>query len=207
MQIDLDVGQWIVILLSALLFIWYFLANSANRRKGIATYRWLRQGLDSLGNVSSAEWIGASNVGARMVVAKPAKPFRRVEARYLLEPREFLPYWFFSYLRGKRDEVVIKITLRMNPSSSLEIRRFTGRKNVPAGECAHQHFQVVRADLADPQLISHVEAFLDENGATINEIILQNRAPHIELNARLGPLLDCSPELYFAKILSWYQPS
>lgn len=207
MQIDLDLGQWIVIGLSGFMFIWYILAISANRKKGIATYRWLRQGLEAVGKISSAEWIGASNMGARMVVAKPAKPFRRVEAHYLLEPREFLPYWLFSILRGKRDEVVIKVALRMTPSGSLEIRRAAGRKKLPAKDQIHPDFQVVHADLEDAQLRAKVEAFLGENGSTVKKIILQPQVPHIELHARLKPLLRSSPEAYFSRLLSWYQPS
>jgi hypothetical protein len=207
MQIDLDLGQWIVIGLSGFMFIWYILAISANRKRGIATYRWLRQGLEAVGKISSAEWIGASNMGARMVVAKPAKPFRRVEAHYLLEPREFLPYWLFSILRGKRDEVVVKVALRMTPSGSLEIGRTAGRKRLPVKDQIHPEFQVVHADLEDAQLRAKVEAFLGENGSTVKKIILQPQVPHIELHARLKPLLRSSPESYFSRLLGWYQPS
>jgi hypothetical protein len=207
MEIDLDLGQWIVIVLSGFLFIWFILAGSANRKRGIATYRWLRQGLGALGKISNAELIGASNMGARFVVANAARPFRRVEAHYLLEPREFLPYWFFSYFRGKRDEVVIKVALRMTPSGSLEIIRAAGGKNLPAKDRIHPDFQVVHADLDDPQLMDNVETFLRKNGVTVKKIKLQAQVPHIELHARLKPLLDFSPESYFSEILNWYQPS
>jgi len=207
MQIDLDLGQWIVIALSGFLFVWYLLVGSANRKRGIAAYRWLREGLESLGNISSAEWIGASNVGARFVVAKPAKPFRRVEAHYLLEPREFLPYWLFSLMRGKRDEVVIKIALRMTPSGNLEIRRAGGWKRPPVKDSVHPDFQVVGADLEDAALMAKVKAFLDENGPTVKAINLQGQVPHIELHVRLNPLMRSSPEAYFNNLLGWYQSS
>lgn len=207
MPFDLDLGQWIVIALSGFLFVWYILAGSANRKKGLATYRWLRQGLESLGHISSAEWIGASNMGARMVVARPAKPFRRVEAHYLLEPREFLPYWLYSTLGGKREEVVIKITLRMTPTANLEISRRAGGKNVPAAERIPPDFQVLRAEHVDPPLRSAVEAFLGEKGASVKKILLQDQVPHIELHARVKPLLQFSPEAYFGEMLSWVQAS
>jgi hypothetical protein len=207
MEIDLDLGQWIVIVLSGFLFIWFILAGSANRKRGIATYRWLRQGLETLGKISNAEFIGASNMGARFVVAKPAWPFRRVEAHYLLEPREFLPYWLFSYLRGKRDEVVIKVALRMTPSGSLEIRRAVGQVKLPAKDRIHPDFQVVYADLDDAHLMAKVGAFLVENGSTVEKIVIQRQAHNIELLARLKPLLRSSPESYFSRLLSWYQSS
>jgi hypothetical protein len=204
---DLDAGQWTVIALSAFLFIWFILASSANRSRGIATYRWLRQGMESLGRISNAEWIGASNMGARLVVANPAKPFGRIEAHYLLEPREFLPYWLFSYLRGKRDEVVIKIALRMTPKGSMEIHRLSGRKTMPSGERIQQNFRIAQADLENAPWMAGVEAFLKENNSTINKLLLRSQPPHIELHARLRPLLASAPESYFDQIRRWYQPS
>jgi hypothetical protein len=207
MQIDLDLGQWIVIGLSGFLFLWYILASSANRNRGIATYRWLRQGLETLGKVSRAEWIGGSNVGARVIVSKPAKPFRRVEAYYRLEPREFLPYWLYSYLSGKRDEVIIRVTLRMIPKGALEIRRIPARKNVTVKKRVQQDFQIVEGDLNDLILMAKVEKFLGNHSSTVKKIILRDQAPHIELHAQQKSLLSASPDEYFKEILSWYQSS
>jgi hypothetical protein len=209
MDFDLNLGQWIVIALSAFLFVWYFLANSANRRKGIATYRWLRQGMEVLGEVSSAEWIGASNMGARLVATKATKPLRRVEAHYLLEPREFLPYWLVSRLRGKRDEVVIKMALRTSPKGNLEIRRKAGRRaDAGAGkEQIHPDFQVVLADLKDARVMAGLESFLAGSGSTVEKIVIQPQVPHLELQARLKPLLNSPAESYFSTLLSWFQDS
>ena len=85
MNFDLDLGQWIVIGLSAFLLLWYFLVNSISRKRGTAISRWLFRCLESVGEISNAEWIGASNMGARLTVKKAKNPFRRVEAHYLLE--------------------------------------------------------------------------------------------------------------------------
>lgn len=209
MNFDLDIGQWIVIGLSAFLFVWYMLAGAANRKQGIAIFRWLRTGLSELGEVSSAEWIGASNMGARLAVKKAIKPFRRVEARYLLEPREFLPYWLINRLRGKRDEVSVRLTLRTAFQGKLEIQRFPPRgvNSLPVVEQIHPDFQVVHLDLEDARLIAKVKAFLAEYGPGIEKITLRRETPHLEIRARIKPLLRASAESYFKAVQTWFQDS
>ena len=209
MNFDLNLGQYIVIALSALLLIWYFWANAANRKRGMETYRWLREGLESVGKLSDAEWIGASNMGARLTVKKAKQPFRRVETHYLLEPREFPPYWLFSRLRGKREEVVIKVHLRSAPKGGFEIRRLTGRQN-PKTESnllilSGGKFQINANDQQVEGVMESVEAFLQQHSNSIEAIILQPVAPHLVLHARLVPTIHTSAVSYFNAIQSWFQ--
>lgn len=204
MDLDLDVGQWIIIALSAFLFLWYFYANTANRKQGIATYRWLRQCLEIYGKVSSAEWIGASNMGARLMVEKATSPLRRVQAHYLLEPREFLPYWLASRLRGKRDRVVIQGELRIPPNGSLEIRRVAARhaSTLPGDERIHRDFQIVHADTESTSMMASVEEYLASSGSIVERIVIRRHAPHLELHASLKPLVRASAESYLSPLLA-----
>ena len=105
-------SQLIIIVLSVFLILWYIGANIYNRRRGIAAYHWLRRGLQQLGTISNAEWLGSSGTGAKLAVSKADKPFRQVEAAYFLETREILPWWVVARLRGKRDEIVLSASLR-----------------------------------------------------------------------------------------------
>ena len=215
MNFDLDIGQWIVIALSAFLFIWFFAANSYNRRRGIATYRWLYRALEELGEIAHAEWIGASNAGARLLVKKAVKPFRRVEAIYLLEPREFPPYWAFSRLRGKRDEVVVKITLRSAPKGTIEARRESGRRTLqkPPGEIESTTssvqsvggFELICDNQDDARLLDGLKTFLTDYGATVNRISLQSEAPHLVIHSRLSPILHSPADAYFSLMRNWFQ--
>jgi hypothetical protein len=214
MNFDLDLGQWIVIALSAFLFIWYFAAISLNRKRSTAIFRWLRLALEAVGDISSAEWIGASNMGARATVKKALKPFRRVEVHYLLEPREFPPYWLYSRLRGKRDAVVINFTLRTAPKGSFEIQRKTSFQNpqTDPDESAStwmlvsgDKFQVTTGGQHGERLIEAVEAFLADRSTSIESISLQPKAPHLVFHARLVPLLHLSAETYFTPVQNWFQ--
>jgi hypothetical protein len=215
MNFDLNIGQWIVIVLSAFLFVWFFAANSYNRRRGIAAYRWLRQALEEMGNSIHAEWIGASSAGARLMIEKASRPFRRVEAIYLLEPREFPPYWAFSRLRGKRDEVVIKITLRTAPKGGFEIRRDAGRRNPKMGPGetgptlmsvrSGEKYMIISDGQNEGRLLEAVETFLADHPASIESISLQPKVPHLVLHARLAPLLRSPAEAYFTPLQNWFQ--
>jgi hypothetical protein len=206
MNFDLDTGQWIVIGLSAFFFIWYVYASSVNRRLGIATFRWLRTGLRKFGELSDAEWIGSSNMGARLTVKKANKPFQQVEARYLLEPREFLPYWLASYLRGKRDEVLIRVTLRAAPRVNLELERLIRRnmRNTPDSNPLHPDFQINPTEFIDTALIEKIRAFLNEYSLGVEKITLQRKSPHLEIQARIKPLLRFSAESYCQAVQTWF---
>jgi hypothetical protein len=209
MNFDLDIGQWLVIGLSAFFFVWYVLASSTNRKLGIAAYRWLRTGLSEFGEISVAEWIGASNMGARFTVKNAIKPFRLVEAHYLLEPREFLPYWLANQIRGKHDEVLVRITLRTAPPGNLEIQRSfrTGMKSNPGTDRLHPEFQNVRFDLKDTMLLKKIEACLVEYSEGVEKITLRREVPHLEIQARIKPMLRVSPVSYCKAVLSWFQDS
>jgi hypothetical protein len=210
MNFDFDLGQWIVIGLSAFLFIWYFTANSLNRRRGIAIYRWLYRSLGEIGKISVAEWIGSSNMGARLVVKKAVKPFRHVEARYLLEPREFLPYWLFSRLRGKRDEVVIQVTLRTAPKADLEItnweKRHLAKKSLASNQVP-QDSQIAYNEPEEVYVRTVVEKFLTEHGSTVEKIIVQREAPHLTIHTKIKALLRSPAESYFRTLLTLFQDS
>lgn len=208
MNFDLNTGEWIVIGLSAFLFAWYFFATAANRRKGLVAYRWLRQGLETLGNVSQAEWIGAANMGARLIVKKAKKPFRQVEANYLLEPQEFLPYWVFSRLRGRRERIEIKVTLRSSPDCNLEIKRVPARQydRLPTDQQMLGNFQILAATKASP-ICNQIETFLAEYGRIIDRISLNTKTPQLEIQIRLKPITEISPGTFFEFLLACFHPT
>ncbi|MBN1148686.1 MAG: hypothetical protein JXA78_15610 [Anaerolineales bacterium] len=215
MNLDLDLGQWIVIGLSAFLLAWYFALGSSSRRRGISAYRWLRTGLETLGQVSDPQWIGSPGSGARVSVAKAAKPFRNVEAIYLLEPREFLPYWLFSRLQGRRDQVIIKAALRSAPKQAIQVTRDTSHK---AGQTslddqmsvlepgqAPKGFQIQFDGPQDSRLLQEITTFLGKHGDTLDRLNIQRQSPQLEIKARFAPLLRSSAEAYFESMQAWFQ--
>lgn len=127
--------EYIVTGLGLFLVLWYLVAAIYNRRFGLRTYRWLQSGLAELGDPKSvqASWIGSSGSGARIGVQRARTPFRRLELTYLLESRELAPLWLIDVLRGKRDQLILRGTLRHKPVGELEV--------LPAGNRVRKEIQ------------------------------------------------------------------
>lgn len=119
--------EQLVVGLGAVLAAWYLLASIYNRRRGLAAYRWLRDGLDVIGDRHEGKWLGSAASGAHLIVAKAKPPFRRVEVIFILESRELLPLWIVDLLRDKRDQVIFKATVRASRQAELEIAPVSGR--------------------------------------------------------------------------------
>ncbi len=203
----MDLGQWIVIGLSALMGLWFGVGTFYNRRRGIATYRWLQSGLQTLGKISEASWIGSSASGARLVVGNADSPFRRIEVIFLLESREILPLWLFNRLRNKQDEMILKATLRKVPTQEIELFRQGDRqartllaqsgKRYLEPEPLKEGFQMIRKIRGDSSLVDGLSAFLDEYPQAIRRVSLQRKTPHIMVRVDLPPLRDGSAESFF----------
>jgi hypothetical protein len=207
----MDIGQRIAIYLGIFLLIWYAVAAAYNRRRGVRVYRWLHPGLKSLGAITEAKWIGSSGSGARMAIAKPERPFRRVEAAFLLETRELLPLWLLNRLRGRRDALIIRADLRSAPRSEVEIvppgdRRLRGIRaddkrgawktltDLPAG------FQGAGRGRDVDRAAQQSQALLESHSASIRHISIGLRSPQVIVEANLSALMEAPAEGFFARL-------
>lgn len=211
----MNLGQWIVIGLCALLLAWYFGASMFNRRRGLATYQWLRRGLEQVGDKIEAQWLGSSSTGAKLVIPRAEKPFRRLEAMYLLETREILPYWILTHLRGRRDEFMIKAVLRKVPKTKVIVSRINQPKNAelvpqdqkqvyePVG--APDGFSISRHGPQDQESEQRLREFLSEAGDPIERISLQQKSPHLEISMRIDTLEMTPANSFFSNLMSWLE--
>lgn len=212
----MDLGQWIAIGLSALMGLWFGVGTFYNRRRGIDTYRWLQSGLQSLGKVSEASWIGSSASGARLVVGGAASPFRRVEVIFLLESREILPLWVFNRIRNKQDEMILKAALRSVPAQEIEVFRRRDRQAqtllAQSGNRGHQPetigggYQMIPGLEHDSKLANGIAAFLDKYPRAIRRISFQRKTPHLMLRVDLPPLRDQAAESFFRSMQDMLKP-
>jgi hypothetical protein len=184
-----------------LLAVWYVLASSYNRRRGHKIFRWLRDGVDVLGDNYQARWLGSAASGARIAVDRAKSPFRRVELIYLLESRELLPLWLFDLLRHKRDHVIIKVTLSHARPAEIAI--------VPAGSRAAARARAAgdeswRFDEQDGLLIAsrgpaatevtaNMAPLLQRYGRYVREISWSQKTPQLIAIFNLTHLADSGP--------------
>lgn len=206
----MDIGQWVVIIVSALLGSWYFIGAIFNRRRGVGVLNWLRPGLGHLGKLTEVRWIGSSGSGARLVVAQANAPFQRIEAIFLLESREILPLWIFNRFRGKRDEIIIKAGLRSNPAQELEVARPGNREfhKVVSSDLKKPFeliqtlpgYELARRGRKDQLEIDKLSTFLQAYGSSVWRVSLQKKAPHLILRANLPDLQKGKAEDFFQGI-------
>lgn len=211
----MDTGQQIVIILSIFLAAWYFVFAVINRRRGLGVYAWMRTGLKQLGEISQAAWIGSSGSGARLVLENPEKPFQRIEAIYLLESREILPLWIFNRLRGKRDQMILKATLRGAPAAEIEAgtageREFESAltrdlKNPYSRAAVEGGLEVAWRGVHSARLQQGLREFLGRHPGQVRRLSLQKGKPHLILQSQLPDVRSQPAEQFFKELRELFQ--
>jgi hypothetical protein len=202
--------EYIVMGLGLFFLAWYFVAIVYNRRLGLRTYRWLQTGLDTLGNRKQirASWIGSSGSGARISLQSARPPFQRLELIYLLESRELAPLWLIELMRGKRDQLIFRGTLRQPQPGELEV--------LPAGDRLLQrlrrdvslgwsfadapHRLVLAQKDATTQQVEWITPFLEKYGPNLRRFSWGPQDPHLLIILRLAGLPDDDAAALFRHI-------
>jgi hypothetical protein len=209
----MNLGQYIVIGLSIFLGLWYVVGSSTNRKRGLETFRWLRDGLETAGKVTEARWIGSSGSGARLTVGKANRPFQRIEVVFLLDSRELLPLWLVNLLRGKQDEMILKANLRSLPTSEIEvghsdskeIKSLISNKQPSTFQTASAAagFEILYKGKAGDEQIARLQSFIQQYPVSIKRISLKKQMPHLVLRADLPPLREKNLEEFFKDLSTW----
>jgi len=209
----MEPGVIAIVGLCVFLALWYAGGYLYNHRRGQRLFRWLEMGLDVLGGEREVGWIGSPASGARINVIHAAPPFRRLEITLLLENREIPLLWLFDHLRGKRDGLIIKGTLRSPRRGEIEVspaRR--GALSLPKGKSAHRqeqpwtwqegpHGLAVAYQGAGAQgQVAGLEPWLETYGAYVRRFVWHKTDPHVQLQMTVGGLLATSSEMFLADL-------
>jgi hypothetical protein len=190
----MEPGVAIVIGVCAFLALWYGAGYLYNRRRGQRLFGWLKEGLSVLGGDVDSGWIGSPAAGARVNVVHAAPPFRRLELTLLLENREILPLWLVDHLRGRRDRLIIRATLRSSRRGEIEIgsahRRAARRRQEPWEWRKGPHrLAIAYQGRGTEQQVIALKPWLQAYGAHLRRFYWRKRDPHILLEINLSQLL------------------
>jgi len=197
----MDPGTAVVIGLCVFLALWYGGGHLYNRHRGQRLFRWLEAGLDVLGGEREAGWIGSPASGARINVIHAAPPFRRLEITLLLENREIPLLWLFDRLRGKRDWLIIRATLRSPRRGEIEVgsakRRAARRREQPwAWQDGPHGLAVAYQGPGAQRQVAALEPWLETYGRHLHRFSWHKADPHIQLRMNVAGLLATSSEAF-----------
>jgi hypothetical protein len=202
----LNLGQWVVIGISAILILAYIRGFYYNRQRAGRILAWLEEGLKTLGPVSSGEKLPGMSTGGRLEVKRASPPLKRVEAVYLLAPRENPLFWLFHLLQGRRDELILWITYQTKPGQEVEAARPHDRQlesrlkdgeKVPLSVSTGPHgLMVATEEKKDGVLPAKVHSFLERYGKQVYRLALRANKPHLFLRTNLG-VMEAAPAVEF----------
>lgn len=206
----LNLGQWVVIGLCAILILGYVRGYYYNRQRAGQILTWLQEGLKTFGPVSAGEKLPGMATGGRLEVKRAAAPVRRVEAVYLLAPRENLLFWVFHLLQGKRDELIVWVTYQAKPEQEVEVARRGDRQFESRLKAADKKplevadgprgLSIASEGKKNGMLAGKVQSFLERYGSAVYRLALRGNKPHLFLRINLR-VIKSAPAVEFFSVL------
>ncbi len=195
---DLNTGQWAVIGLSAVLIFGYIWGNANNQRRAEVISRWLHDGLSAWGAVTSGGRLGGMSSGGRLRVERAAPPFTRIDAVFLLEPRENLLFWLITRLQGRRDLLMFSIDFRSKPLYMAEagapddrdFRRAVAAMSSPEKFAVGEDsgLQIVLPPGHRPDAVDILRTMLRRLSPGVRRVSVRYSRPHLILRGDLSDL-------------------
>ncbi len=119
----------------AVVLVWFTFGTQANVRRGNRLLEWLQDGLPTLGPKATLRWLGSSV--AELKIVSPAHPFREATVLVVLEPRDLGALWALARSRGRRDFIVLRLSLVRSPlhrADAVDPRAWTAGHLADAGD-------------------------------------------------------------------------
>jgi hypothetical protein len=199
---QLNLGEWVIIIICSVLILGYILGYLYNRRRAEQIFKWLKPGLSAFGEVSLGEKLPGMVTGGRLEVNQAASPLKRIESVYLLAPRENLLFWLFHMLQGRSDELIVWLTYQSKPEQAVEVARKGNRQlakrlndtDKPALVVREgpRRLQVAVQERLGSTTIGKVMAFLERYSNSIVRFALRPDKPHLFLRINLGVMNNIS---------------
>lgn len=111
----------VVLVLAAALIGWYLVGNELMRRRGRSLAVWCKRALDPFGGRQAVQWLTTHSFRLEVEGLKP--PFRAGSLTGLVESWDVPMIWLVNRLNGRRDMVLLQVSLQQQPILGLELYR------------------------------------------------------------------------------------
>ena len=141
----------LLIVLLAVVMVWFAFGTQRNIGRGNRMLSWLQEGLPALGPRTTLRWLGSSV--AELRIAEARSPYREAVVMVVLEPRDLGALWALARSRGRRDFIVLRLSLVRAPRWQADL--------IDPGAWTAGHRR-----MDDAELTSH-EPWIDASGRTV----------------------------------------
>lgn len=203
---NMKLEVWVIGGLSVFLLMWYGIGYWFNLRRGRQIFHQLEEGLDVFGGEREAGWIGSAASGARINITQADLPFRQLELTLLLANRENPFLWVIDHLRGIKDRIIIKATLRSPCPGEISIVHH--KKEISSQNPSQtwtwkegpRGLFIANRGKKTKQQAKSIEPWLEEFGLYLNQFFWLKRDPHIQININMSALQETSSRAFFTKL-------
>jgi len=105
----------------AVLALWYLVFSSYNRKKGTVVLRWVQSACNGKGRVLESQWLGSSQLQARLHF--PSRWFENARVTVKFRPRAMPVQWLMSCWHHQKETLTFEADLGGSPSFHLEVVR------------------------------------------------------------------------------------
>jgi hypothetical protein len=204
-------GPALLIVLLLLVMGWFTLGTQRNISRGNRLLAWLQDGLPALGPRTTVRWLGSSV--AELRIAEARSPYREAVVMVVLEPRDLGALWAMSRARGRRDFVVLRLSLIRAPRWEADLI------DPAAWTAGHQRPDDTELDARDPwtddsgrairvaddgradveALRTHWDRLAQDSGGAWR-ISVRSTVPHLEVHLLPPDLERASARRLFAAV-------
>jgi hypothetical protein len=109
----------LLLVLLVVVMLWFAFGTQRNISRGNRMLAWLQAGLPALGPRTTLRWLGSSV--AELRITDPRPPYREALVMVVLEPRDLGALWALARTRGRRDFLVLRLSLVRAPRWKVDM--------------------------------------------------------------------------------------
>lgn len=193
---DQNIGLWVVIILTFIFMVCYYWGRKRNYRIQKDAWKLLRKHIASYTKKKVYFKTYGSSAFQISIPGRKEDLFKQLELTVALLPREIPIYYLVQKIRGKKDEVIIKIQFRAAPKFSLEVipkeMKVPKRLESKLNEVKTESFEEISFFSSKKELAKLL----------LNETSIRRRLKDLEKELRFLSLSADTPHLIFVCRLS-----
>jgi len=208
---ELGAGEWIVIIISVILLVWFFIGNVLNNQRAQGLLTWLVDSAKTTDKVTSGRMLAPNADGPRAIIKMDGSSVRQLEINFRLLRRENLPLWIYQCIVRRKDEITLNFS--MSKASSNVLVAFDKKNSSQAVEKANRgaaqslvflqetagHRLYYRQKF-DPDQVQRLKGFLENNPA-VTGVMIQSGAPQLSIRTPINTIYSLEQKNFLNKLV------